>query len=434
MPTCSQIRFRYLKNNYNTYVTTGADPVDVVTGWQRIPNNRLFHYLDPKEWQKIVYTSKAFRVKSLSVKVMNMIPITTNVALNQNATLTTFNNTIYAMAYDDKTLTSRWQLDDEEEHVSYKNLWTREGIKVKADGTVDGKMFLPPYSHKQVCRGDCSFWDPLSDATNIKELRPGKNAVEFHWENKRPGPTLKFYGSGQHTGPYTATTPPFQTNDLDSVFSTGTKAPPDATYQTMISEGGSKIQHWTRSNYTSLGRDQASNWRNPANQREDDDPLGFIETHNVRHDIDDPDPLPNWFMKLVPLFDDSNALISGEAQVLIQWTMEYETTPRVNLLTHVVPDWADPFSVAQYYSGEIVGRLGVNVPFQIPTWTDTPGDTYFTTQAARFKYTNQRECLITTAPLTEPTTTTTTTGTNTKQAITTTSSSKRPKVSFQHDV
>lgn len=415
MPTVSQIRYAYIKNDPNTYrvkkdATSGRA---CATGWHYIPANRLHYYFTPAKWQEIQRTCQTLTVKSITVKVSNMIPITTNVAINQNTTFSAFNNTIYALAYDDKDYVTRPTLPEPLEGKSWLNLWQREGVFTGDDGTLSSTFQLPQYIHYnaefsnvdgQAIDSALTHWDPLSDAMNIMELRPGKNAVEFHWQNERAGPTMRLAGATFHGGPFTKTVSHPQPNDVDEVSWQNYNVSIADSFKMPISERGGMAQKQIRSNWNSLNQEQ-QNWRSSPSFRPKCDPMNFLETFNIRDDVIDPKPLPNWFIKMIPLFDKDHNVIRAEANILIQWICEYETTPLPQKEAFIYPNYCQPLNIASQLQGPAFGRFG-NILAQ-PTWIEKPR-TMVAADSAIFTFKNNVGFTKQTFTTQQPTATTTT--------------------------
>lgn len=426
MPVAKSIRYAYIKNDPNQYSKGKIQ----VTGWHMIQNNRMFHYLNPKEWHRIYNTAQSMRVNSVSVKVMNMIPIINTVAISQNATFTSFNNTIYALAYDDKYLETEWQVEEAQDESDWWQLWTREGVIPNGTGGFSTKVKLPQYSHQKMgTDGDLCYWDPLANHQDVMELRPGKNAVEFKWVNKRPGPTLVMRGAVMHGSRYNRNKDTTEPNQVDDILFANTQ-----TYTTghpqVISEGGGKAAEYYQKNFQMTSK-AAANWRAHINYRPNGDTLGLAETFGVfKNSMSDPSPLPNWFIKMIPLFDDQLNVISAEAQVLLEYTMDYEIVPIRQVHGLNVPTFVDESVPGKWYDGSNFGCYGNNNVICMQTeWGADVG----ATPIHEFAQINSRKTVTeisqTTAGASSTTQTTTSTATRTTPHQGT--PFKKPKVSFK---
>ena len=110
--TFHNFSFYYISNKFNHYDLQKVNiftadkhvPFDIYkqeTGWQYIPNQRMDDWLLPYQWYRLTTSGRAWKVKSCKATVQNMIPITEQVAIQGNASFSSFNNTIYALGFND---------------------------------------------------------------------------------------------------------------------------------------------------------------------------------------------------------------------------------------------------------------------------------------------------------------------------------------------
>lgn len=359
MPTVSQFRYAYIRNGGNSYKVASAvnQNVNQVTGWHLIPTQRLFLYFTPQQWYRIVTEHDWFRVTGIRVKILNMIPLTTSVAISQNNEFIAFNNTIYAMAYDDKSYSSNPVNLDEYDSLAWAKVWQREGVFNNQDGTVTEVHELPTYTHQQplsVSADDLTYWDPLTDYQNVMELRPGKNAVQFSWEGKDTK-TIRFRGTSYHGGAYRGTG-----LKEDQVLYTQGKDPSSTSVYQNISEQGGYIQKYVRQNFQDLARSEQQWANSPDYATNLGDPLNFLRTFNLPNDKIEETPLPNWFIKMIPIYDNSHAIILAQAQVGMVWELDYEVGPLKTLPTVIYPINEAPtiWPHTRCRQGAIVGMWG----------------------------------------------------------------------------
>lgn len=303
--------YAYIENGKNEYapVTSAAsvNPMIYFTGYHRIPNQVWADYMNPRQWFEMIYGSRALCIKSASIMISNMIPLTEQAAIQGNATFTTFNNTIYALCYEDNSYETDW----EESTDRPDRLWFREGLNM----VTNTRYMLPTYTHsivRTVANPDvvtCPHafaWDPLINAESIKELRPGKNAVQYHWsasEDRWINTHLMQQFDPSHTP---------GTSNTETWFSK------NIYYQNLAN-----ITPHMRVNFTAKMSD--TNTKGPAGLK----PAILTPSDPFTSYLK---PIPNWFIKMVPLFDAGHNLIKTTAQVLITTKLTVETLPMTNAI------------------------------------------------------------------------------------------------------
>jgi len=243
--------------------------------------------MNPKDWFTLIFNSKAFCVTGVRCTVSNMIPLTEQTSIQGNATFTTFNNTIYAICYTDHEYETEWE---EIIGTNTDNFWHREGL------TNGARFMLPTYTHG-IWRTDSNpgnhynvyyGWDPLIHAGELFELRPGKNAVSYDWQA-----TEKHF---------------INTNVMQQFDPTWTPGPLGVATvysQEMHLVNNSNVTPHGHLNrwiaQTDLNPASLSAWKKSAIQHP-----GIMEQQWSK-------PIPNWFIKMIPLFDSANALIKTTA-------------------------------------------------------------------------------------------------------------------------
>lgn len=151
------------------------------TGWHFIPNQTFSNWMTVKQWMALA-DKKVIIPHSCECTVQNFIPLTDDLSIAQDTTFVSFNNTVYAWTYQDdlyETCPSHEKLE----------LRWREGVTYKMQNTAvvfDSKIYLPTYTHRlpSPTVGQAytvMAWDPLVRAKHMGELRPGKNAVTYSW-------------------------------------------------------------------------------------------------------------------------------------------------------------------------------------------------------------------------------------------------------------
>lgn len=324
--------FAYIKNDYNRCNALSTpvpnEPfVGQVTGWHFIPNNRWKDYLNHAQWFDLTCNHEAFRIKEINCSVMNLIPLTDQLAIQQNTTFMSFNNTIYALAYDDTCYetTCSMMKTEQESKVYY-----REGMSVDpATGNISEKQYLPEYLHlvPSISRTSGSgiptkmpgyFWDPLTRATTLMELRPGKNSINFSWHCSPEDEHLWW--------------------SLNSGFITqyNSAASGRRTWINRNGPGASKFDNsWiTPFNYAAF--DPAYNkypTTNPNNM------AASSQLFSTRSEIwasqnTYKKPIRNWFIKMLPILDSNKALLKHEGMVCIVKKITLEVEPRKSAVNY----------------------------------------------------------------------------------------------------
>jgi len=106
--------FAYINNEPNLYdQTTHPDSGYIwtqTTGWQFIPNQCIDDFMLPFQWYRLCTAGESFKCIGVSATVQNMIPLTEQVAIQGNATFTQFNNTMYALGFNDTMYDTRTRL------------------------------------------------------------------------------------------------------------------------------------------------------------------------------------------------------------------------------------------------------------------------------------------------------------------------------------
>lgn len=300
------------------------------TGWQLLPNTLVGHMLSPAQWWDVTRTFEAMRVDEVTGTVFNMIPLTETMAIQGNTTFTAFNNTLYAMGYCD----NKYETQLYDWTLAYDNftLFQKEGMESVNTGT-SARMNLPEYYHYLWAHpeypscwpvGDTpgtdqaypqmagTLWDPLNCPDELLELRPGKNAIKFTW-TRHETDTHELYS--------------LNGNIYINQINKKTTAP--QVYQ--LVRGYFQNFNW---GLTPLVDNWAYNdtiWSTvPKTTWKHDDP-NFMKTVNIFPPFGQFNakfPIPNWFIKLIPLYNSDNTLIQTSAQVAYLTTVTITGQPR----------------------------------------------------------------------------------------------------------
>ncbi|MEG2266606.1 MAG: hypothetical protein RSC68_19995 [Acinetobacter sp.] len=330
--TASNMRFVYIENQpYQYPADTAANyPAGGInTGWHVLPNQLMSHLLTPKQHWEFQMKSQAYMIETVSMNIFNMIPITETLAIQGNATFSAFNNTIYALGYTDKhyeTCPFNWIQASENFTLPYK-----EGRLNKA-GTW-ATMNLPIYSHPNsnfplAIPDSALFWDPLNDPDSIMELRPGKNAISFHW-NRHPNDQDKW--ESRDTMMWR------QPEHIEG--NEGVTVPPQKVLkQPLQMYDGLELNHYDYAVNTNY-QNQWIKWNHAQTYVNPEQKLDVLSSGDPR--VQTMFPITQWFIKLIPLFDANSALIQTKAQIGIQTTVTFKYKPRRSALygpTYQIPN------------------------------------------------------------------------------------------------
>lgn len=214
------------------------------TGWHVIPNMLWKHFCTPKQWYEFMIKYEAYRVDGYTVSCFNMVPLTTQLAIQGNTIFTAFNNCVYALGYQDTLYETEWHNWYHEATAGNDfNLMYKEGLMQKTDTNTSYRFVLPRFlwamtnsrTVNQWTWNDARYksdnthddgdiidgvfpgvgfypsglvWDPFNRPDDLKELRPGKNAINFTWE-RHACDENKWFNTDQMASwfPYTASGP-----------------------------------------------------------------------------------------------------------------------------------------------------------------------------------------------------------------------------------
>lgn len=296
------------------------------TGWHYIPNSQFRDYMTYKDWYHLVTNYSYFCPKSVKVTVQNLIPLTDDLSIAQDTTFMSFNNTIYALTYQDNI----YETHPKQGEAPY--LFYREGIKYTGQ-TTSVKQYLPIYLHKLPATQFKAligfFWDPLVKSKQLGELRPGKNAVSYTWSrNPVDNDKWKFLGRYLSVDPtYDLTDKAFfdevNTNSIDQVITPGQSylAYPDnsQTKKKMIVE------------YDKL-------WKYP---------------------------IPNMFIKMIPIHTSKGSLMRHEGQVVLHMeiTFDVKHSPGANNMPDLDHHATDYDQVLRQVGSPAFGTFGAAIKF-----------------------------------------------------------------------
>nr|QTE04047.1 MAG: capsid protein [Phylloscopus proregulus parvoviridae sp.] len=264
------------------------------TGWHVLENKQWKNFLTPKQWFDLVTNHDRVRIVKCSAIVQNMIPLTDNLSISQDTTFMSFNNTIYALGYTDKCYETLPVESD-------TNINYREGAIVsETDGTISKKVVIPLYRHP-IIRYNATTnltsqsWDPFCKPHNLMELRPGKNSIVFEWERDSSDDDIAWFSTAKYC----------------SVQNTG-----DNTNSPLFFDASANHQN---------------EWITPPCVIKNDPRVAaYDRKRGTLYQRFFNKPITNWFLKLIPIINQKNALLKHTAQVCIVRKITFEVTPRCN--------------------------------------------------------------------------------------------------------
>lgn len=309
---------------YNSTKVTGAVSASQETGWHYIPNQLYCNWLTPRQWFDLVTNHDKFRLVNCECTVQNMIPLTDNLAIGQDTTFMTFNNTIYALGYTDKHYETFLTTN------SMRCLFKEGAVLKQTDGTVDSKVSLPVYNHKLVSSASNEAylkiygWDPMIHPSSLMELRPGKNAIKFSWGADAV--------------------------DNDKWYST-------SRYDLTVQYNSLTVDKHT------VSMDYATQIMTPGQLMKEDPRFGFKRNEIMLYHKCWRYPVNNWFIKMVPIMDSKNNLLKHEAQVVLVRKITFEVTPRTNTTNfpQLQYNYADTAKFFINYASEVPDPYGLAI-------------------------------------------------------------------------
>lgn len=302
-------RYAYIRNVQNNcqYMQRQGttDMWSQETNWHFIPNQTYRDYMNNKDVYELLDKHHAFRPVHCSTTIQNLIPMSDQLAIQQDTTFLTFNNTIYALCYQDK---------NQETLNTVYNGWTmynREGANIDpATGNPIQKQYCPTYTHqiynirKNTSAPQGAFWDPLTNASCIQELRPGKNAVKYEWSVSGNDNRI-WMDTSMITAFIGVQNNSFRTQFYD--VSSGNLGGDFVTFPTKAGDNAFNLK----------GIQGQTNWKTTTQYATS----GLTYEHAI----------PMIFIKMIPLFDPKNNLMPHEGQICIYNTITFEVKPTMDM-------------------------------------------------------------------------------------------------------
>lgn len=368
------------------------------TGWHVIPNMLWKHFVTPRQWYEFQMKYQAYHVESMTCTIFNMIPMTTQLAIQNTSVFTAFNNTVYAWGYTDDQYETSWESWASTENGTNNlqtycpNLAWKEGLNYTTGTESRNKMNTWPIylwrvphvltTSKQTwgnthipnagegvwtCgnSGNCwpsgVFWDPLNKPDHLQELRPGKNAIRFSWQCHPTDENIWFnmdqivsWWPWTASGPYSVNTRPGQvklTADCDPELLATFGQTGLRTVGDLSSTDDKWVHDYTVPNWNALPVVPTAWWWKEmqsmlAEQFSIDKiDLWFSGTEYEQYHY----PPHQWFTKIVPIFDSNGTHIEVQAQCSVKVTLTVKAKPRKSAI--YAPTWG-PISWRNVYSAQ----------------------------------------------------------------------------------
>ncbi|QPN96886.1 capsid protein [Barn owl parvovirus] len=377
----------YILNGPYIYPPDNKEVMDtgngVNTGWHIIPNFLWRHFVTPKQWADLMIHYEAYHVKGYTITLYNMIPMTQQLAIQGTSVFTAFNNTIYAIAYQDTLYETSWETWlNTAVTPNQPNLAWKEGLIYNLDSDQKRRLQWPVYIWKApqwrvsttttfaytdkngqgegvfpfVGKPDGIFWDPLNRPEHIMELRPGKNAIKFTWEC-HPCDADKWFNIDQVAawapwtvdGPFICGGRP-QTRKLTAemdpdLASTEFQSSPhtsDYTVPNMANLPIVPMGWWWKEMRQTIIDTNHFDWHKP------DKYWSGTEYEMYKYGP------TQCFIKMIPLFDDNGTHISASAQIAARVEIHLSCKKRRSAI--FAPTWG-PFGWRQLYSARQRNRI-----------------------------------------------------------------------------
>lgn len=292
MPTVTYTNAQYVYiNNQPFAYPTEQTATNLITGYHYIPKLKWRDWLTPAQWQRLNVMSSKYRVVNLECTIQNLIPITDQVAIQATNTFSAFNNTIYAICYD----------DTEGYFPEPNNNWTdwsaREGQALERTTNT-----VLPYLNYQTGFPAKRHPDPLIAVERIMELRPGKNAVKYSQN----------YGNCQWMHTHQGWRIPA------AAMSDSTDQSADITQfghdTNLTGSMYNQYMHNATGHYMGMRRNFP---RTQADILKYNEKESAFET-TIEH---------TWMIKMIPLFDSKGALINAQGQCMLYKKITIEYVP-----------------------------------------------------------------------------------------------------------
>nr|WOP79076.1 capsid protein [Canary chaphamaparvovirus 1] len=423
-PTCyiAMAESISISNSYLTYITNqpyvypsnnaseiqvnkSGNPLHALnTGWHILPTMLWKHFVDPKRWYELNIKYEAYRVDGYSVSIFNMVPMTTQLAIQGNTIFTAFNNCIYGLGYQDTLYETEWFNWYSNTSNNDFNLLYKEGLMQSPEQNTSHRFVLPRYAwamtnpfateiwtwNDKYFREDNTLpqgnyhvdgvfpaqghypsgvvWDPLNRPEELKELRPGKNAIGFSWERHGCDENKWFnFDAIASWFPYTASGPYNYGQQRPGEFKlSGVMDPDQLSLQDQYSAGaGGPVNDYSVPNWSDLPIVPMQWWWKemqnsicPVTTTGSDRILKYLNFffNGTERECYMYGPT-QCFIKLIPLINDSNTNVECSAQVAVKTSLHLSVKPRRSAI--YAPTWG-PLPWRAVYSARSKDRNFMN--------------------------------------------------------------------------
>nr|QKE54971.1 MAG: hypothetical protein [Parvoviridae sp.] len=385
----------YIKNMPHIYPADNSNAAEakaINTGWHIFPNILWRHFATPKQWYDMMIRYEAYKVDGFKISVFNMVPMTTQIAIQGNSIFTSFNNTVYGMGYQDKLYETSWYgWYDDTETNNFHNLIYKEGLKYNMGTTSQSLYMLPIYSWRQtnvraLGHGTWSNqtqnggsgvypngnsgserptgidWDPLNRPDEIMEIRPGKNSMSYKWDT-HPCDSNKWFNIDQVASwfPY-VTASPYQDRDRPGALPLSVNMDPEIL--TAKYESNPPMNDYTMANWADIPIVPMAWWWHEMKDSialanmPDGWQLKYIDLYFAGTEFENVKYGPEQcFIKMLPLFDSNGTHIECHAQISVKTELFLTCKKRRSAL--YTATWG-PFNWKQLYSAKSQDRNFIN--------------------------------------------------------------------------
>nr|QKE54857.1 MAG: capsid protein [Parvoviridae sp.] len=393
----------YPPDNHSAVQVVGAEgtPLHTTnTGWHILPTMLWKHFVTPKKWFELIINYEAFRVDGYRVSIFNMVPMTTQLAIQGNTVFTAFNNCIYGLGYQDKLYETEWHNWYHSNTDNEFNLLYKEGLMMNMGTNTSRRFVLPRYlwamtnpvatetwtwnqkwfrQDNTVPSGEYHVdgvfpgrgwypsgivWDPFNRPEELKELRPGKNSISFTWERHGCDENKWFnFDSIAAWFPYTPSGPYNIGHERPGEFKlTGMMDPNELSMKDQYTtQGGGQVNDYSIPNWSDLPIVPLQWWwkemQNSIAPVTTTDASRILKYLNLFFAGTERECYmygpTQCFLKLIPLINDSNTNVECSAQVAVKTELLLSVKKRRSAI--YAPTWG-PMPWRAVYSANSFDR------------------------------------------------------------------------------
>nr|QKE54880.1 MAG: capsid protein [Parvoviridae sp.]QKE54884.1 MAG: capsid protein [Parvoviridae sp.] len=411
--TISNTYMAYIKNQPYIYPPDNdaeQNAVKINTGWHIIPAILWKHFVNPRQFAELIIKYQSYKVDGIKIKVYNMIPMTTQLAIQSTTIFTSFNNTVYGLGYTDNHYETSWYNWFNYDDSDQLNLLCKEGLMTNYGKNTKRRFVLPIYewqipnarahsintynnandignnlgnANKQSRnpvfptgttqnadntlkpqqtdynrRPTGLLWDPLNKPSDIMELRPGKNMMSFGWSVHPSDAHLWFnLDTMAWWYPYTPEGPYHVNRGRPGQGSYEPYCDPDKLAQRY--EYNPHVNDYTIPNFANLPVVPSAWWWQEMGtsiyQGPTFDRIRYLDMlYRGTEKEQALYPPTQFFLKMIPLFDENGTHIELSSQIVIQ--TELILSCKVRQSAYYAPTWG-PFNWHKLYSARAADRF-----------------------------------------------------------------------------